>query len=81
MGLDPVGRTTVRAVCPEGIDSSPQGRRQFMRGRYADGTVSPVGGASSHLVKALAHANALIVVPEDDTSVAPGAEVDVVLLD
>jgi molybdopterin molybdotransferase len=32
-------------------------------------------------MKALAHANALIVVDEDATSVAPGAEVDVVLLD
>jgi molybdopterin molybdotransferase len=40
-----------------------------------------VGGAGSHLVAALAHADCLIVVPEADTSVARGAEVDVVLLD
>jgi len=56
------------------------GRRQFLRGTYADGTVTPVGGAGSHLVAALAHADALIVVPEDDTTVEPGADVEVVLL-
>ncbi|MGP3983751.1 molybdotransferase-like divisome protein Glp [Streptomyces sp. KR80] len=114
MGLDPISRETVRAVCPEGIASSPKGKRQFLRGQYVEGpppggappgvphaagrgptaggtptraegsgvgVVTPVGGAGSHLMKALAHANALIVVEEDATSVAPGAEVDVVLLD
>ncbi|MGP3949196.1 molybdotransferase-like divisome protein Glp [Streptomyces sp. 7N604] len=81
MGLDPVERETVRAVCPQGIRSSPKGKRQFLRGRYADGVVTPVGGAGSHLVKALAHANALIIVDEETTSVEPGAEVAVVLLD
>ncbi len=40
----------------------------------------PVGGQGSHLIAALAHADALIVVPEDVTEVAAGAEVDVVLL-
>ncbi|MFI9203472.1 gephyrin-like molybdotransferase Glp [Streptomyces sp. NPDC053048] len=82
MGLEPFAdRRTVRAVCPEGVASSPKGRRQYLRGHYADGKVTTVGGASSHLVKALADANALIVVPEDAGSVAPGTEVDVVLLD
>jgi molybdopterin molybdotransferase len=42
--------------------------------------VTPVGGAGSHLIAALAQADALIVVPEDDTSVEPGTEVEVVLL-
>jgi molybdopterin molybdotransferase len=42
--------------------------------------VTPVGGAGSHLVAALAHADALIVVPEDTESVEPGAEVEVILL-
>ncbi|MEU1378143.1 gephyrin-like molybdotransferase Glp [Streptomyces triculaminicus] len=82
MGLPPFGdRRTVRAVCPQGVASSPRGRRQYLRGHYADGRVTTVGGASSHLVKALADANALIVVPENVTSLAEGAEVDVVLLD
>ncbi|MEU6079108.1 gephyrin-like molybdotransferase Glp [Streptomyces sp. NPDC047108] len=81
MGLEPVERETVRATCPQGIGSSPKGKRQFLRGRYADGAVTPVGGAGSHLVKALALANSLIVLDEDTTSVEPGAEVTVVLLD
>ncbi|WP_265737805.1 molybdotransferase-like divisome protein Glp [Actinacidiphila oryziradicis] len=83
MGVESVHRSSLRAVCAEGVASSPKAKRQFLRGRYdqARGTVSPVGGAGSHLVKALAHANALIVVPEDTTEVAPGAEVDVILLD
>ena len=58
----------------------PAGRRQFLRGTYADGRVTPVGGAGSHLIAALAHADALIVVPEEQESVEPGAEVEVVLL-
>nr|WP_245245088.1 gephyrin-like molybdotransferase Glp [Streptomyces palmae] len=86
MGLPSVHRTVVRAVCAKAVASSPAGRRQFLRGRYeppADerpAGVTPVGGAGSHLVKALAEANALIVVDEDTTEVAAGTEVDVVLL-
>nr|WP_229327792.1 gephyrin-like molybdotransferase Glp [Streptomyces sp. UNOC14_S4] len=80
MGLEPVDRTTVRAVCADPVESSPGGRRQFLRGRYEDGRVTLVGGAGSHLVKSLADANALIVVPEDTTSVEAGTELDVILL-
>ncbi|WP_432095526.1 molybdotransferase-like divisome protein Glp [Streptomyces sp. bgisy100] len=80
MGLEARGRETVRAVCREEIGSSPKGKRQFLRGWYSEGEVTPVGGAGSHLVKALAHANALIVVPEDVTSVASESLVDVILL-
>ncbi|MFH8366008.1 gephyrin-like molybdotransferase Glp [Streptomyces sp. NPDC018031] len=86
MGLPDVHRTTRRAVCAEAVGSSPEGRRQFLRGRYEPagpgepGTVTPVGGAGSHLVGALARANALIVVDEATTEVAAGTEVDVVLL-
>ncbi|MEU9283169.1 gephyrin-like molybdotransferase Glp [Streptomyces sp. NPDC048275] len=81
MGLDDVHRPTTRAILETGKAlTSPAGRRQFLRGRYADGKVTPVGGAGSHLVAALAQADALIVVPEDTTSVEPGTEVEVVLL-
>ncbi|MEU0739094.1 gephyrin-like molybdotransferase Glp [Streptomyces sp. NPDC006134] len=81
MGLEDVHRPTARAtLAADKALTSPKGRRQFLRGRYADGTVTPVGGAGSHLVAALAHADALIVVPEDTESVEPGAEVEVVLL-
>ncbi|WP_407552329.1 molybdopterin molybdotransferase MoeA [Streptomyces sp. Pv4-95] len=82
MGLRDVHRPTARAECTEAIASSPEGKRQFLRGAYdpAAGQVTPVGGAGSHLIKALAHANALIIVPEDVTGVAQGDTVDVVLL-
>jgi molybdopterin molybdotransferase len=81
MGLEDVHRPTTRAkLTADRALTSPKGRRQFLRARYAEGTVRPVGGAGSHLVAALAHADALIVVPEDVESVAPGTEVEVVLL-
>ncbi|MFD6998665.1 gephyrin-like molybdotransferase Glp [Streptomyces mirabilis] len=80
-GLDDIHRPTTRATLETGKAlTSPDGRRQFLRGRYTDGKVTPVGGAGSHLVAALAQADALIVVPEDVTSVEPGTEVEVVLL-
>ncbi|MGW5851365.1 molybdotransferase-like divisome protein Glp [Streptomyces sp. NPDC055254] len=85
MGLpdSEVSRPTVRAVLKaDRALGSPAGRRQFLRGTYdaATATVTPVGGSGSHLIAALAHADSLIVVPEDVTSVEPGAELEVVLL-
>jgi molybdopterin molybdotransferase len=83
MGAGSVHREVVRAVCVTAVERSPAGKRQFLRGHYdrAAGTVTPVGGSGSHLVRALAHADALIVVPEADTSVAAGAEVEVIVLE
>ncbi|WP_433341461.1 molybdopterin molybdotransferase MoeA [Streptomyces sp. CA-253872] len=80
-GLPDLHRPTVRALvdAPKAL-TSPAGRRQYLRARHAEGRVTPVGGASSHLVGALAQADALLVVPEDRTSVEPGEEVEVVLL-
>lgn len=83
MGLPDVSRPAVRAVLKaDRAIGSPCGRRQFLRGAYdaQSGTVSPVGGSGSHLIAALAHADSLIVVPEDVTTVEPGAELEVVLL-
>ncbi|MDI9836097.1 gephyrin-like molybdotransferase Glp [Streptomyces sp. KAU_LT] len=81
MGLTDVHRPRTRAtLAADKALTSPKGRRQFLRGTYADGEVRPVGGAGSHLVAALAQADALIVVPEDAESVEPGGEVEVVLL-
>src|SRR5690606_36885405 len=72
MGLTDVHRPRTRAtLTADGPLRSPNGRRQFRRGRYADGAVTPVRGAVSHLVAALARANALIVVPEDTESLEP----------
>ncbi|MFJ9077663.1 gephyrin-like molybdotransferase Glp [Streptomyces sp. NPDC102278] len=85
MGLpeSAVSRPVVRAgLKADKAIGSPAGRRQFLRGAYdaRSATVSPVGGSGSHLIAALAHADSLIVVPEDVTSVEPGAELEVVLL-
>ncbi|MGW0560084.1 molybdotransferase-like divisome protein Glp [Streptomyces sp. NPDC003016] len=83
MGLKDVHRPKIRAALSAGKPlSSPAGKRQFLRGTYDEesGTVTPVGGAGSHLIAALARANALITVPEDATEVEPATEVDVVLL-
>ncbi|WP_416973855.1 gephyrin-like molybdotransferase Glp [Streptomyces sp. 4F14] len=82
MGLTDLHRPTTRAkLTADRPLKSPRGRRQYLRATCADGTVSPVGGAGSHLVAALAHADALIVVPEDVDRVEPGTDVEVVLLD
>ncbi|MFE2055349.1 gephyrin-like molybdotransferase Glp [Streptomyces sp. NPDC059446] len=83
MGLDDVHRPRVRASLSTGAAlSSPSGKRQFLRGTYdaEAGTVTPVGGAGSHLIAALAQADALIVLPEDVTSAEPGTETEVILL-
>jgi molybdopterin molybdotransferase len=47
------------------------------QGRY----VEPVGGPGSHLIGALSVANALIVVPEEATSLSQGDRVQVLVLD
>ncbi|MFC9248396.1 gephyrin-like molybdotransferase Glp [Streptomyces sp. NPDC057136] len=83
MGLEDVHRPTVTATLA--IDkalSSPAGKRQFLRGTYdaEAGTVTPVGGSGSHLIAALAQADALIVLPEDVTSAEPGTTTQVILL-
>ncbi|MFJ8693618.1 molybdotransferase-like divisome protein Glp [Streptomyces roseolilacinus] len=83
MGLRDLHRPRARAVLSAaGPLSSPAGKRQFLRGTYdaQAGTVAPVGGAGSHLIAALAQADALIVVPEDATRVEPGTELEVVLI-
>ncbi|MER5632260.1 gephyrin-like molybdotransferase Glp [Streptomyces nitrosporeus] len=83
MGLEDVHRPRVRAALDvQEPLSSPSGKRQFLRGRYdaEAGTVTPVGGPGSHLVAALAQADALIVLPEDMTSAAPGTPAEVILL-
>ena len=84
LGVEPLHRPTVRAVCSDAF-GSPEGKRQYARawldvaeGRYV---VRPVGGAGSHLVGDLAHANALIVVPEAVTEVPVGGTVEVMVLE
>jgi molybdopterin molybdotransferase len=81
MGLTPEVRPTYQARLTNAI-RSPRGRRQFVRAEWhPDGTVSPVGGHGSHLLGDLAHADALVVVPEEVTAVEAGSQVSVLLLD
>jgi len=84
LGVEPLLRPTVRAVCAEDF-TSPEGKRQFARGwlsvdegRYV---VKPFGGQSSHLVNDLAHANCFVVVPESVTHVDRGEAVTVMVLE
>lgn len=82
MGLTPWSRPAVPARLTHPI-TSPPGRRQLLRAHLdaAAGTVSPVGGPGSHLVGGLADADAVVVVPEDVTSLEAGAVVSVLPLD
>jgi molybdopterin molybdotransferase len=81
-------RVTARLAAGHSPLASPPGKRQFLRGVHeppapgeALGTVRPVGGPSSHLIAALAQADALIDIPEAVTEVPSGTELTVVLLD
>jgi molybdopterin molybdotransferase len=84
MGLTPVSRPLLDARLTAAM-TSPEGRRQFMRGQAATDdqgrSVEPVGGPGSHLIGALSVANCLIVVPEDVTSLSAGDIVQVLMLD
>ena len=80
MGRTPYLRPTTEARVTSAF-SSPPGRRQFVRATYDARQVSPVGGHGSHLIGDLATSNALIVVPEETTSVMAGEQVRVLRLD
>jgi len=61
---------------------SPAEKRSFLRGVLDGpaGLVTPVSGQGSHQLASLARANALIIVPEQVTSLESGASVDVLEL-
>jgi molybdopterin molybdotransferase len=75
-------RTKRAPVTLAGPVRSPAGRRSYLRGILdADaGIVNPVAGQASHQLANLARANALIIVPEEVTSLEAGASVDVMEL-
>lgn len=76
----PAPRPAARARLAEAL-VSPRGKHQVRRGTLQpDGTVRLEGGPGSHLVSALAHANALIHVPEGIAELPQGAEVEVWML-
>jgi molybdopterin molybdotransferase len=76
-GLDAV--TTVRMPLAHPV-RSVAGKRQFLRGVRTGGTVSALGGPSSHLVATLAAADAYLIVPEAVTELAAGDLVQVLPL-
>jgi molybdopterin molybdotransferase len=84
MGLRPHVRPTQTARLTHPL-TSPAGRRQFVRAEWsvdrAGPSVTPVGGHGSHLIGDLAQSDALVVVPEEVTSVAAGDQVQVLRLD
>lgn len=79
-GRTPPVPATRTAKLTHGL-SSPEGRQQYLRASFDASTVAPVGGAGSHLIGDLANSNALIVVPAEVTALAPGDQVEVMLLD
>jgi molybdenum cofactor synthesis domain-containing protein len=82
---DDLVRTPVLAVADDGFRRRPDGKIHFDRvvattaadGRYH---VRSAGGQGSHQLLAMAQADALAVVPDGD-GIAPGGDVEVLLLD
>jgi molybdopterin molybdotransferase len=75
-----------QAVLTEPV-RSPAGKRSFLRGTFMRreldrpiGLVTPVSGQASHQLASLAKANALVLVPEQVTSLDAGETVDVLEL-
>ncbi len=76
LGHRSLTRPVIHAKLAEPL-RSPAGKRQFQRGRFVDGMVHLVGGPPSHLLASLAMSDCLVVLPEDVTELAAGAEVQV----
>ena len=59
---------------------SPSGRRSYLRGVLDGSRVTPLSGQGSHQIAYLGRANALIIVPEQQTQLPAGETVDVLVL-
>jgi molybdopterin molybdotransferase len=83
LGLPGDGRLRVSARLSEPVPKDPE-RRAYLRvvaHREADGwAASPAGGQGSAQLRALAAANALLIVPEGDAAGEAGARYDAILL-
>jgi molybdopterin molybdotransferase len=77
---DVIGRPMVRARLIEPVKKAPD-RRAFLRVRLVGSEARLAGGQGSHVLSALALANALAIVPEGLSELPAGAEVDVMRLD
>lgn len=73
-GRDP-SADTFRAVAASPW-SSVDSKVEFTRVRVVDGRAEPSRGQGSHMLSALADANALAMVPADTTRVVPGDELE-----
>ena len=72
-------RPLLEARLTEDLASMP-GKLQVRRGTFRNGAFTPLGGASSHLLAALAASNALILIDEDTTELAAGARVHTLVI-
>ncbi|MDQ1630382.1 MAG: molybdopterin molybdotransferase [Frankiaceae bacterium] len=85
LGATEVLRPQITAETGEAF-RSPPGKRSFLRvliSRDGNGPVvaRAAGGQGSHMLTAMAHANALLVVPEDMTEVPVGTRLPALLLE
>ncbi len=78
-GAADLALTAARATLT-GPARSPAGRRSYLRGVLDGSRVTPLTGQQSHQVASLGRANALIIVPEQETGLPAGSPVDVLLL-
>jgi molybdopterin molybdotransferase len=69
----------VQATLSEAV-RSPSGRRSYLRGVLDGSKVTPLSGQGSHQIAHLGRANALVIVPEWETSLPAGDTVDVLVL-
>jgi molybdopterin molybdotransferase len=78
-GADDLSLPSVRARLT-GPVRSPSGRRSYLRGVLDGSKVTPLSGQGSHQIAYLGRANALIVVPEQETRLPADDEVEVLIL-
>jgi molybdopterin molybdotransferase len=78
-GVDDLSLPVTRAVLT-GPVRSPAGRRSYLRGVLDGGKVTPLSGQGSHQIAYLGRANALIIVPEQETQLPADTTVDVLVL-
>jgi len=78
-GTDDLSLPMIQATLAAPV-RSPSGRRSYLRGVLDGSTVTPLTGQGSHQIAYLGRANALILVPEQDTQLAADTRVDVLVL-
>ncbi len=78
-GTDDLSLPVVQATLT-GPVRSPAGRRSYLRAVLDGSKVAPLSGQGSHQIAYLGRANALIVVPEQQTQLPAGEPVDVLVL-